>query len=259
MIKRIIMIGLCLSLAFGSAACGISNSSNAETQMTDPLGSSESSEPAVDDAETDTELDEAAPTSTTDAAEPAPVVESPNILVVYFSRVGITDLSEAVDAVSSASIVEQDGSYYGNATILADMIVDKTGADSFQIITEAVYPTAYRDTTDLASIEQNENARPALSSHVQNMDQYDYIFLVYPNWWGDLPMPVYTFLEEYDLSQKVIAPLATHGGSGLSQTEQTIADLTGATMVDGLAVSAGAVTSAQPDVDRWIDGMDLPE
>lgn len=186
---------------------------------------------------------------------------SSNILIAYFSRVGITDLSGDVDAVSSASINTQDDGYIGNATILANMITEKTGGDLFQIITEENYPTGYRDTTDQASDEKADNARPALSSHVENMNQYDYVFLVYPNWWGTIPMPLFTFLEEYDFSGKTIAPLATHEGSGLGSSVRDIEDLIGGdvTIADGLAVRGGSVSGAQGDVESWIDGLELPE
>ena len=90
------------------------------------------------------------------------------------------------------------------------------------------------------------NARPEIAGTVDNMDDYDTIFIGYPNWWGDMPMIVYNFLESYDLSGKTIVPFCTHGGSGLSNTESTIADITGGTMKDGFAIPG---TTAQNDRD----------
>ena len=116
----------------------------------------------------------------------------------------------------------------------------------------------YRDTTDLAKEEQNNGERPALSSHVENMSQYDVVFLGYPNWWGTLPQAVMTFLEEYDFNGKTIAPFCSHGGSRLGRGPQDIAALCpGAELLDGLAVSGSAVSGAQADVQEWLDGLNL--
>ncbi|NCB99737.1 MAG: hypothetical protein EOM34_03535 [Clostridia bacterium] len=238
--KRTVVWSIVLSMVLSLSACGERNSAE-ETQ---PVTKAESTTEESTETEVETEA-----------------VSGSNVLVAYFSRVGVTDLSGNVEAVSSASINAQDGTYIGNAEVLANMVAEKTGGDVFQIITEEVYPTDYRATTNQASEEQSNDARPALSSHVENMSQYDTVFLIYPNWWGTLPMPVYTFLEEYDFSGKIIAPLATHEGSGLGSSEGTIQSLVGdtVTLLDGLSVRGGAVFSAQSDVDSWIDGMDLPE
>lgn len=146
-----------------------------------------------------------------------------NILVVWFSRVGVTPFDDSVDAISSASVNIRDGELVGNMQYLAEFIGTETDGDLFQIITEKEYPTDYRDTTDLASVEQSNNERPALTSHVENMDQYDVIFLGYPNWWGTLPQAVVTFLEEYDFSGKTIIPYCSHGGSRLGSGPRDIA------------------------------------
>ncbi len=99
----------------------------------------------------------------------------------------------------------------------------------------------------------NADARPELSSHVENMDQYDTILLGYPNWWGDMPMSIYTFLDEYDLSGKTIAPFITHGGSGLSGTPANIQDEEPhATVTDGLAVNGSSAKNSQSTVNEWL-------
>ena len=99
---------------------------------------------------------------------------------------------------------------------------------------------------DVSRQESADNARPEIAGTVDNMDDYDTIFIGYPNWWGDMPMIVYNFLESYDLSGKTIVLFCTHGGRGLSNTESTIADLTDGTMKDGFAISG---TTAQNDRD----------
>lgn len=177
-----------------------------------------------------------------------------DILIVYFTRVGISDFEPDVDAVTSASLnLDENGELIGNCAIAANYIHEATGGDMFQIITEQRYPSAYRATTDVAAVEQDENARPALASHVENMDAYSTIILAYPNWWGGLPMAVCAFLEEYDLSGKTIAPLCTHEGSGLGGTPRDIAGLCPeSTLLDGLAIRGGRVSDAQEAIGEWL-------
>ncbi len=119
------------------------------------------------------------------------------------------------------------------------------------------YPLEHEPLVDLAAEEQDAGARPELSSHMEDPSQYDVIFLGYPNWWGDMPQALYTFLEEYDFSGKTIIPFTTHGGSGFSRTISTIAELQpGANMVEqGLSISRNSVTDAQSDVENWVAGL----
>lgn len=194
--------------------------------------------------------------------EAAPAAEAPtgtpsNTLIVYFSRVGISDFDANVDAVASASLnLDENGDLIGNCSIAANYIHETIGGDMFQIITEQRYPSAYRDTTDLAAIELDDNARPVLSSTVENMAQYTTIFLVYPNWWGALPMAMNTFLESYDFSGKTLIPLCTHEGSGLGGTPREIAALCpDATLLSGLAIRGRNIGNAQDDVNNWLSQL----
>lgn len=184
--------------------------------------------------------------------------QNSNILVAYFSRVGNTEWEDGVDAVTSASLNAENGAFVGNAEYLARMSAEVTGGDLFLIQTEETYPSDYRETTNVASVEQSDNARPALASHVENMDQYDTVVLIYPNWWGNLPMPLYTFLEEYDFSGKTILPLCTHEGSRMGSSESAIAGLCpDAILLDGLSVRGSAASSAQSDVETWINNSGI--
>lgn len=143
---------------------------------------------------------------------------------------------------------------------MARMIQAEVGGDLFLIETESTYPVSYDETIDVGQQEQREGARPALVSQVENLDQYDIVFLGFPNWWGDMPMAVYTFLEEYDLSGKTIVPFVTSGGSGFSGTQSTIADLEPlATVLDGLSVRDSAAANAQEDVTSWLSQLSLTE
>ena len=119
------------------------------------------------------------------------------------------------------------------------------------------YPGSHDPLLEYAYTEKAENARPELAGQIENLEDYDVIFLGYPNWNADLPMPLYTFLEQYDFSGKTIIPFTTHGGSGFSRTIQTIQELQpGATIVeDGLSISRNNVPEAQSAVTDWIAGL----
>lgn len=130
------------------------------------------------------------------------------VLVAYFSRVG--------NEYSVGSITK------GNTAIIADIIAEATDAKLFEIKPVKPYPTDYDECTKVASREKATKVRPEIVGKVENFQDYDTIFIGYPIWWGDMPMVVYTFLESYDFSGKKIVPFCTHGGSGLSSTDQAI-------------------------------------
>ncbi len=146
----------------------------------------------------------------------------------------------------------------GNTETIANMIASLTGGDLFKVETVVPYPDDYDETVDIAKEEQDNDARPELSTHVENMEQYDVIYLGYPNWWGTMPQAMFTFLEEYDFSGKTIIPFCTHGGSALGRSEGDIASLApDAALLDGLAVRGSSVDSAQGTVEEWLDGLGL--
>ena len=118
------------------------------------------------------------------------------VLVAYFTRIGNTDggFPEGVDAVTSASLQQTDDGLKGNAQMIAEWIADETGGDLFAVESEDLYPADYNATVDKAQEDQSAQTRPALTKQVEDMGQYDKVYLVFPNWWADLPMPVYSFL-----------------------------------------------------------------
>ena len=99
---------------------------------------------------------------------------------------------------------------------MAMTIQEAIGGELFRIETTEEYPLEHETLVNQAKEEQNEDARPELATHIENVEQYNIICLGYPNWWGDMPQPLYTFLEEYDFSGKTIIPFNSHGGSGFS-------------------------------------------
>lgn len=178
------------------------------------------------------------------------------MLVVYFSYAENADLPDGVDASSSASIQVWNDETTGNTGVVAAMIADATGADMFSIEIVEKYPDTYDATIDQGQEERNADARPELAAHVENLDSYDVVFLGYPNWWGDMPMAVYCFLDEVDLSGKTVVPFVTSGGSGFSDTISTIESMeSGATVQEGLSVGASSATTAQDQVTEWLSGL----
>lgn len=150
----------------------------------------------------------------------------------------------------------------GNTHIIAEMIAEETGADMFEIRTVNPYPDVYRECTDAAKKEQNENARPEIIDPPENLDGYDTVFVGYPIWWGDLPMAVYTFLERYDFSGKTVIPFCTHEGSGLSGTEGSIGETCpGATVLSGFAIRGTVAQNkqdeARAEVINWLEGLEI--
>ena len=144
-------------------------------------------------------------------------------------------------------------SHTGNTENVANFIHEAVGGDIIKLETEEPYTDNYDELLDIAQEEKNENARPALSTKIDNIDEYDTIFLGYPIWWGDMPMAIYTFLDEYDLSGKTIAPFVTSGGSGLSGTPQEIQDEEpDANVTEGLSVRDTNSADSQNEVNEWL-------
>ncbi len=189
----------------------------------------------------------------TPKTEAPPVEDAGQSLVVYFSRVGNTEFPEDMDAVSSASLNLDEGTLKGNAQMLAEWISEESESELVEILVEDPYPVDYDETVEQAKQEQNDTYRPVLKSLPQNPEQFDTIYLVFPNWWGDLPMPVYSFFDTYDLSGKSIYVFITHEGSRFSGTIQTIQSLEpDASVYEALDVRGGSVMDNEQTVREWV-------
>lgn len=180
---------------------------------------------------------------------------SHKVLVVYFSRVGNTDLPKNVDTVSSASVNVMKDGVQGNNEIIAKMIQkDVAGSDLFSIervdkLKSDKFISDHSVIDREGKEEQNSNARPKLANNVKNMASYDVVILVYPIWWYDMPMAVYSFFDEYDLSGKTIVPFCTSGGSGFTNTIGAIGKLEPkAKILEGLAISQDIPDDTAEDV-----------
>lgn len=188
----------------------------------------------------------------------AELSETPHILIAYFTWADNTVVEDPsavdVDASTSASVLVP-----GNAAKIAGWIQQEVGGDLHSIVVTQPYSSDYDECLDRAADEKADDARPALSTHVSNMEDYDIVFLGFPNWWYTLPMPVLSFVEEYDFSGKTVVPFVTHGTGGLASTIQ---DLTAAlpddvTILDAIGVYRPEVDQSRPAVQSWLDGLDL--
>lgn len=173
------------------------------------------------------------------------------ILISYFT----VPETDGVDTVAGASRVVKDGDVLGNTEFIAKEIQKNIGGDLFAIKTVQEYPGEHQDLLDFAYDELEEDARPELAEQIENLGDYDVILVGYPNWNADLPMPLYTFFETYDFAGKTIVPFVTHGGSGFSDTINTIKELEpNATVIsEGLSISRNDVAKAQEDVKEWAE------
>ena len=223
-----------------------------EQSAEEPVAGEE--QPVEESTETETEQS----TEGTAEAESSEAGAQSSLLVAYFSYAENAALPDDVDASASASIQPWNGALTGNTGVVADMIAQATGADLFSIRTVEQYPDTYDATLDQGQQEQSDGARPELATHLENLDSYDTIFLGFPNWWGDMPMAVYTFLDEVDLSGKTVIPFVTSGGSGFSNTISTIQQMEPqATVQEGLSIGASSATGAQQQVESWLSELGL--
>ena len=163
-------------------------------------------------------------------------------LVAFYSRAGENYFGGAYRYIS-----------VGNTEKAANMIAQATGADLFKIEQAVPYAAGYQTCIDQAKRDLQAKARPELVRLPDSIDQYDEIYLGYPNYWGDMPMAVYTFLEHFDWTGKTLHPFCTHEGSGLSGTERKIEKTCkGAVVTKGLAIHGSAVDGAKATIEGWV-------
>jgi flavodoxin len=170
-------------------------------------------------------------------------VNETRTLIAYFSRKGNNYLD--------GSIVDLP---IGNTEVAAKTIQALAGGDLFHMDTVQAYPSDYTQATEVAQRELSQNARPALAGQLDSLDGYDVVFLGYPNWWGTMPMAVWTFLEAHDFAGKTLLPFCTHEGSGLGQSERDIRTLCpSARVLRGLAIRGGSVRKAEKTIAAWLE------
>lgn len=252
--KKPLSFLLALALCCVLTACG--GGQDAGSNASQPPAESQQAEPSASPQPQETP-DDSTPANTPESSEPAEESTVGNgILIAYFTYGENAPLADGVDAATSASIQYRGDALTGNIGLVADMIANATGGELFSILTTERYPDNYDDTLDAAQAEKG--SRPELASHIDSLNGYDTVFLGYPNWWGDMPMAVYSFLDEYDLSGKTIVPFVSSGGSGFSSTIRAIENAEpDATVLEGLSISASRAPQAEDDVADWLSRLEL--
>lgn len=171
--------------------------------------------------------------------------ESKKCLIAYYSRRGYNYVNGAIKNLT-----------VGNTELVANKIKERVDGDLFKIDTIIPYPADYMETTRVAKAELHANARPALTNLANNMEQYEVVFLGYPNWWGTFPMAVFTFLESSSFNGKTIIPFCTHERSGLGISEKDIKRLCPAAKVlKGVAIKGSDVANSDKIIDSWIEAI----
>ena len=180
-----------------------------------------------------------------DTSQTTDMKNSKKVLVVFFSRTGE---NYAVGNIEK-----------GNTHIIAEIIAKETGGKLFRIETVNPYPDEYKACVEIAKTEKESNARPEVKGDVK-VEDYDIIFLGYPNWWGDMPMAVYTFIEKHNWNGKTVVPFCTHEGSGLGSTGNKIEQACKGSIVQkGLAIRGKTAQNSQEEaqkaVDSWLKSL----
>ena len=173
-------------------------------------------------------------------------------LVVYFTRLGNTDFDADADAVSGASLLLADGKLMGNTQLLADMLHDIAGFDCKAVtLTGKKYPSSYSSTISVASKELKDDARPPIEPI--DTSAYEQIILVYPLWWGTVPMPLATFLEQSEISGKKIFLIATQGSYGFGSSTKDIKKMaSGADVEEVMSIYCDDIPDSRSRLEDWL-------
>ena len=223
--KKWTSLFLALAMALSLAACGSSNQGNTPEPPASVSGSTAEETPTEEPAEEPSE--EPAESETPTAGD------SSSVLIAYFS-------------------------WSGNTEQVAQIIQQETGGDLFEIAPATPYTDDYNELLNIAQQEQSDNARPELAGQVENWEQYDTIFVGYPNWWSDAPMAVYTFVESYDWDGKTLVPFNTSASGGFGRSLSGLEEsASGAAILEGISFTERTLGDAQSEVTAWLDGLGL--
>lgn len=236
--KRIVSICLAVLLLVALAACGAEENSISFEQSDNASALEPSDTPAAPESQAD---EEQAPEESVSEQEEETVRKT---LIAYFSLADIVPEGADASAHATPSI--------GNTESAAIEIQNQVGGDLFAIHTVQTYPVSHRECSAIAEEEMRSDARPELSTHVENMEQYDTVYIGYPIWWYIEPMAIRTFLEEYDFTGKTVIPFCTTLGAGIGESEENIASLaSGATVLEGLTLHTGRQDMSE-DISSWL-------
>lgn len=242
--KRIcVLAAAILSVSISMCGCGqVNNNSENETDT--------SSEPIIyqESSENISSSVQSAPSSESNSLQENPTQSK--ILIAYFTWAENIENNSDVDATASASV-----SLPGNVGQMAAWIQEEIGGDLFSIQVNEPYSADYDECLDRAAEEKAQNARPALKNSVENFAEYDTIFIGYPNWWYTVPMAVFSFLEEYDLSGKRVVLFCSHGTGGLASSVKDIfAALPDSTIESSvIGVYRDDIPKSHDTVKQWLN------
>ena len=221
---------LALAMALSLAACG---DSGTQENTSEPPASVSGSTGEETPAPTGTETPAEEPAEEPAESETSTTGDSSSVLITYFS-------------------------WSGNTEQVAQIIQQETGGDLFEIAPATPYTNDYNELLDIAQQEQSDNARPELAGQVENWEQYDTIFVGYPNWWSDAPMAVYTFLESYDWDGKTLVPFNTSASGGFGRSLPGLEEsAAGASILDGISFTERNLGDTQSEVAAWLDELGL--
>ena len=225
---------LALAMALSLAACG--NSGTQENTSEPPAsvsGSITEETPAPTDTEMPGEEPVEEPSEEPAGSETPTAEDSSSVLIAYFS-------------------------WSGNTEQVAQIIQQETGGDLFEITPATPYTDDYNELLDIAQQEQSDDARPELAGQVENWEQYDTIFVGYPNWWSDAPMAVYTFVESCDWDGKTLVPFNTSASGGFGRSLSGLEEsASGAAILEGISFTERTLGDAQSEVPAWLDELGL--
>ena len=219
---------LVLAMTLSLAACG---SSGNQESTPEPPASGSGSTTEETPAPTGTETPAEEPSEEPAESEMSTTGDSSSVLIAYFS-------------------------WSGNTEQVAQIIQQETGGDLFEIAPATAYTDDYNELLDIAQQEQSDNARPELAGQVENWEQYDTVFVGYPNWWSDAPMAVYTFVESYDWDGKTLVPFNTSASGGFGRSLSGLEkSASGAVILEGISFTERTLGDAQSEVTAWLDSL----
>jgi len=167
-----------------------------------------------------------------------------NILIVYYSRKGQNYWAGSIKNLPK-----------GNTAVAAEFIQKATGGDIFEIDTVNPYPEDYTACINQAKAELRSKARPEIKKYLDSIEKYDTIFVGFPNWWGTMPMCMFTFLEHYDFGGKTVIPFCTNEGSGMGSSEKDLKKVCkGADLKPGLSITGNRVNQMESQIKTWASG-----
>lgn len=221
---------LALAMTLSLAACG---DSGTQENTSEPPASVSGSTGEETPAPTGTEMPAEEPAEEPAESETSTTGDSSSVLITYFS-------------------------WSGNTEQVAQIIQQETGGDLFEIAPATAYTDDYNELLDIAQQEQSDDARPELAGQVENWEQYDTIFVGYPNWWSDAPMAVYTFVESYDWDGKTLVPFNTSASGGFGRSLPGLEESApGAVILEGISFTERTLGNAQSEVTTWLNELGL--